>query len=558
MKRTTALFSIIIFSLTTIPLQINAGDNNKSEPKTIRVTPPAPEFSDAERQTELANRRKAVADKMSDNSVLILFSSEPKQYTGDVDFMYRQENNLYYLTDLKQNGATFVMTKTGENVQEFLFIPKRNPQFETWNGRMYSNEDATKISGINSIIDSSETAKFLQNLNAQSSFSSENKITVPTAKIVYLLLPENANDSDGMREFRQETEFSKSLQNYKIQNAQPIFSELRLIKSPYEIKLLQHAIDITTEAQMRAMATARSVRFEYETQAEVEYIFRKRNADYWGYPSIVGCGPNATTLHYEESQGAVKPNDLLLMDVGAEYDHYTADVTRTFPVSGTFSKEQREIYQIVYDAQEAAAAKIKPGAYYFEPESAAAKTLEAGLAKLGLIESVGAFLPGTEQEVPDGKGGKRKVGIPQYTIWYMHGWGHWLGMNVHDVGSYSGKFKTGMVTTNEPGIYIREDALDYLPDTPQAKAFIAKIRPAYERYKNIGVRIEDDMLVTENGTEWLTKNLPRKPDEIENFIAKASKEINVASLPKTEIQDSILNWNSKAVKNFNLYETFTP
>ncbi len=523
MKRFIAVFSLAIFSLTAIPLQTSAKFPGNSEPNPMRVTPPAPTFTDAERRTELAKRRKAVADKMSGDSVLILFSSEAKQYTGDVDFMYRQENNLYYLTNLKQNGATFVMTKSGGNVQEFIFLPKRNPQFETWNGRMYSNEDAARMSGVNSVINSSEREKFFDAVKSQISFTTENKITIPNEKTVYLLLPENATDGDGMREFRQENEFSKTLSNYKIENANPIFAELRLIKSPYEIKLMQHAIDISTEAHLRAMATAKNAKFEYETQAEIEYIFRKRNADYWGYPSIVGCGANATTLHYEESQSAVTPGNLLLMDVGAEYDHYTADVTRTFPVNGKFSKEQREIYQIVYDAQEAAAAKIKPGAYYFEPEAAAAKVLEAGLAKLGLIESVGAFMPGTEREVPDGKGGKRKVGIPQYSIWYMHGWGHWLGMNVHDVGDYSGKFQKGNITTNEPGIYIREDALDYFPDTPETKAFIAKIRPAFEKYKTIGVRIEDDMLVTEKGTEWMTKNLPRKIDEIENFMAQTAK-----------------------------------
>lgn len=522
MKRATAFLAILIFSTAIIPFQTNAKISGKNEPKTTFVTPPAPKFSDAERQTELARRRKAVADQMNDNSVLILFSAEPKQYAGDVDFYYRQENDLYYLTNLKQNGATFVMTKTGENVQEFLFLPKRNPQFETWNGRMYSNEDAERISGLKTIIDSSETKKFLEAFKKQTAFTAENKITIPGAKNVYLLLPYDETDSDGMREFRRENEFSKTLLKYKIENAQPIFEDLRVIKSPYEIKLIQHAIDITTEAQMRAMATAKDVKWEYETQAEIEYIFRKRNADYWGYPSIVGCGANATTLHYEESQSEVKPGNLLLMDVGAEYDHYTADVTRTFPVNGTFSKEQREIYRIVYDAQEAAAAKIKPGAYYFEAENAAAKVIEEGLAKLGLIESVGAFIPGTEQEVPDGKGGKRKVGVPQYSIWYMHGWGHWLGMNVHDVGGDgSVKFAPGMITTNEPGIYIREDALDYFPDTPEAKAFIAKIRPAFEKYKTIGVRIEDDMLVTENGVEWMTENLPRKPEDIESFMSQA-------------------------------------
>jgi Xaa-Pro aminopeptidase len=175
----------------------------------------------------------------------------------------------------------------------------------------------------------------------------------------------------------------------------------------------------------------------------------------------------------------------------------------------------------VYDAQEAAAAKLKPGARFNEAEYAAAKVIEEGLAKLGLIEGVGAFVPGTEREAADGKGGKRKVGVPQYSIWYMHGLGHWLGMNVHDVGDYSEILKPGMILTNEPGIYIREDALDYFPDTPAAKAFIAKVRPAFEKYKNMGVRIEDDMLITDAGVEWMTKNLPRKIEDIESLMAQA-------------------------------------
>ncbi|MEO6587927.1 MAG: aminopeptidase P family protein [Pyrinomonadaceae bacterium] len=523
MKRFIAFLSITVFSLTAIPFNTTAKISEKSEPNAIRVTPPAPKFTDSERQSELARRRKAVADKLPDDSMLMLFSSEPKQYAGDVDFMYRQENNLYYLTNLKQNGATFVMTKSGGKVQEVLFVPERNPQYETWNGHMYSNDDAARISGVNTINFSSELEKFLQSVKSQTSFTAENKTLIPTAKNLYLLLPESETDSEGMREYRQEKNFSNTLSNYKIENANPLFAGLRLIKSPYEIKLMQHAVDISTEAHLRAMATARNVKFEYETQAEIEYIFRKRNADYWGYPSIVGCGPNATTLHYEESQSAVKPGDLLLMDVGAEYDHYTADVTRTFPVNGKFSKVQSEVYRIVYDAQEAAAAKIKPGARFSEPSQAAAKVIEEGLAKLGLIEKVGAFIPGTQRDATDGKGGTRKVGVPQYTLWYMHGWGHWLGMNVHDVGDYSAKFKPGMIMTNEPGIYVREDALDYFPDTPEAKAFIAKIRPAFEKYKNIGVRIEDDMLVTDSGREWMTKNLPRRIDEIENFIAQSAK-----------------------------------
>jgi Xaa-Pro aminopeptidase len=515
------LLSVIalgVLTFNTMP-PVKAADN--TDTRAILQTPPAPKFTDAERQAELASRRAAVANKMLPNSVMILWSAEPRNYAGDVDFMFRQENNLFYLTNLKQKSASLVIVKNGEGqVQEFLFLPKRNPANETWNGKMYSREDATRISGLKTIIDSSELTAFITALGKKEAFASKENVKIaPVAENVYLLMPEGEQDGDGMAEFRREFNFAKTMTNYKTQNARPIFDELRLVKSPYELKLLQHAIDITTEAQMRAMATAANVRWEYETQAEIEYIFRKRNADYWGYPSIVGCGPNATTLHYEESQGAVKPGDLLLMDVGAEYDHYTADVTRTFPINGKFSKEQAEIYQIVYDAQEAAARTIKPGATFGQPSQAAADVIKKGLARLGLITAPDATIQGVYNGQPFNR--------PQFTLFYMHGWGHWLGMNVHDVGNYSAVMKPGMVMTNEPGIYIREDALDYLPDTPENKAFLAKVKPVFERYKNIGVRIEDDMLVTETGTEWMTKKLPRSIADVEAFMARASKEILV-------------------------------
>ena len=543
MKRLTAIFSLILLVFSSMSPALTAKTPDKSKPEAIRTAPPAPKFSDAERQTELAARRKAVADKMADNSILVLFSAEPKIYAGDVDFIFRQENNLYYLTNLKQRDATFVMTKAGGNVREFLFLPKRNPVLETWNGYMYSNDDAARISGLKTIFESAETEVFLRAMQNRQPFAASNGAKIETAaENLYLLLPADEDDNESKREFRREFETAKEFaeisinketeeivyqpkKDFTINNAQPIFAELRLFKSPYEIKLMQHAIDITTEAQMRAMATVKNVKYEYETQAEIEYVFRKRNADYWGYPSIVGCGPNATTLHYVESQGAVNAGDLFLIDVGAEYDHYTADITRTFPVNGKFTKAQSEIYQIVYDAQEAAAAKLKPGARFNDASQAAAKVAEEGLAKLGLIEKVGAFIPGTEKDVPDGKGGTRKVGIPQFSLFYLHGLGHWLGMNVHDVGKYVTILKKGMILTNEPGIYIRSDALDYLPDTPEAKAFIAKIRPAFEKYKDTGVRIEDDMLITDSGVEWMSKNLPRKLSEIESFMARSAMNV---------------------------------
>ena len=490
MKKLAAFLTVALFAFSLVPVPAFA-----DVPTSVRVTPPAPKFTDAERQAELARRRSEVAAKMADKSMLILFSAEPKIYTNDVDYVFRQENNLYYLTNLKQENATFVMTKDGATVNEFVFLPNRNPQFETWNGKRYTTDEAASVSGIKNVISNTKFTDFVQAVKGKQSY--ENAAVPQT---IYLLLPDGDSDNDGVREFRQESEFAKSLTGYKVENAQPIFADLRQIKSPFEVKLLQHAVDITTEAQMRSMAMARDAKMEYEVQAEVEYTFRRRNADFWGYPSIVGCGPNATTLHYEESEGPVTSGNLLLMDVGAEYDHYTADVTRTFPVNGKFTKEQADIYRIVYDAQEAVAKAAKPGVTMANLGKIASGVISEGLMKLGLI---------TEKS--------------QYRMFYMHGLGHWLGMNVHDVGQYGVPLKPGMVFTNEPGIYIREDALNYLPDTPENKAFIAKVRPQFEKYKNIGVRIEDDMIVTGTGVDWLTKNLPRKLEDIEGFMASTAK-----------------------------------
>ncbi len=513
MKKTIVLVTLFAFMIAVMPVQAIQG------PTSIRITPPAPKFTDAERHAELARRRAAVAAKMADKSIMILFSAEPRLYTNDVDYVYRQENNLYYLTALKQEGATFVMTKDGATITETLFLPKRVPLREAWEGRMYSREQAMNISGLKNLVDSSERNAFFQALKSKQAFSSKDAVAAIGSgwSKLYLLLPEGENDANGRREFAVEMEFSKGTAGYTVENAQPIFAELRHIKSPYELKLLQHAIDITTEAQMRAMATVGRANWEYETHAEVEYTFRRRNADFWGYPSIVGCGANATTLHYVESQSPIKKGELLLLDVGAEYDHYTADVTRSFPVNGKFTKEQAEIYQIVYDAQEAVAKATKPGGTFGGLNATSRGVIQAGLAKLGLIPAADAKV----QVLINGQ----LTEVPASGVWNIHGLGHWLGMNVHDVGNYGAPLKAGMVYTNEPGIYIREDALANLADTPQNRAFIEKVRPVYEKYKNIGVRIEDDMLVTDSGVEWMTKNLPRSIADIETFMASAPKQI---------------------------------
>ncbi len=524
---TTLALLAILPGASLLTYGVRVGHAAGEESTFLRLTPPAPIFDDKERQAELAQRRARVAQKIGPKAVLILFSAEPKLYSNDVSYEYRQENNLYYLTSLKQNRATLAMLPGNKQTPEILFLPRRSPFVERWNGRMYSPEDAARVSGIREIWDASEFEPFVRALRARQPYRPKvdnilmsgalSALDVEaSAGLESLFAAAEANEAElhmlsdepANREYGREqlfvSDWVKNATGYKVRDASPIFADMRLRKSPMELRLLQHAIDITSEAQQRAWLAARDSKWEYEVHAQVIFTFKLRNADYWGYPSIVGCGPNATTLHYTESQGKVAPGDLILMDVGAEYEHYTADVTRTFPVNGKFSPLQAEVYQIVYDAQEAAAKAIRPGAMYSDVHRAATRVIKDGLFKLGLITDRDSF---------------------QYFLWFPHSTTHWLGMNVHDVG-FAAKLEPGMVFTNEPGIYVRPDALDYRPDRvnqEEWEKFKAAVRPAFEKYRGIGVRIEDDMLVTEEGVRWMTEALPRKISDIEAFIARDRK-----------------------------------
>ena len=496
----------------------------------IRIAPPAPVFEAKDRIAELTQRRQRVADKLGAQSLLILFSTEPRIYSNSVNYPYRQENNLYYLTNLKQKSATLVLLPGAtKGPREILFLPRRNPLTETWDGKMYSAEEAHERSGVREIWDSREFEPFIAALRNRQPYrpKPENVFMSdqpPTTTLtndhglhplfdaaakgeagLFMLVPREENSREYKYEQRFATEWVKTASGYSIKNAWPIFTEMRLVKSPMELRIMQHAIDISIEAHQRSWAAAGNAKWEYEVDAEVAYTFKLRNADNWGYPDIVGCGPNATTLHYNESQGPVKTGELLLMDVGAEYDHYTADITRTFPVNGKFTPAQAAVYQIVYDAQEAVAKASKPGATLSDVNRAGTEVIKDGLLKLGLITDRNSN---------------------QHRIWFMHGTSHWLGMNVHDVGGGS-RFVPGVVFTNEPGIYVRLDALDYMPggwNPADWEKFKIAVRPAFEKYKGIGVRIEDDILITPDGVRWMSEALPRKINEIEEFIAKARRQ----------------------------------
>ena len=530
LKTTRVLFALLaVFIALAVLSPAGLAVRGTSAPSNIRITPPAPTFDDKERVAELMQRRERVAQSVGPQSFMILFSTEPRVYANDVDYPYRQENNLYYLTNLKQKSATLVLLPGNTKVREILFMPRRNPAMETWTGHMYSAEEANQLSGIREIWHVSEFDPFIKALRnrqpyrpkPENIFMSDLPKDMPLSNDhgytalfdaaakgeagLFMLMPGQGESREYKQEQRFAADWSSTASGYSVKNAWPIFTQMRLAKSPMELRLLQHAIDISIEAHQRAWAAAGDAKWEYEVDAVMAYTFKLRNADNWGYPDIVGCGPNATTLHYVESQGPVKQGELLLMDVGAEYDHYTADITRTFPVNGKFSPAQAAVYQIVYDAQEAVAKASKPGATLSDVNRVGTDVIKNGLLKLGLITDLNS---------------------QQHRIWFMHGTSHWLGMNVHDVGG-GAKFVPGAVFTNEPGIYVRPDALDQMPfgwKEDEWEKFKTAIRPAFEKYKGMGVRIEDDMVITADGVRWMSEALPRKISDIEDFIAKARRQ----------------------------------
>ena len=546
-------FRFILFFVLTVPVvavllltrwlvPVTAGETSAPAP-LWQLAPPSPGIADAERLAELRQRRQSTLAKMDPAGVMVLFSAEPRIYTNDVDYHYRQENNLYYLTGIRQNGAVLVLIPGAKRTREILFMPERDPRYETWNGRMLSLDEARTRSGIAEVRDAKQLTGLLAFLMpaAAQTFAARGPLNSPDERTLanwqddfgvprqaanadqaqlYLLTPSGRDQ----REYRQEQELAgqlaSSMPKLKITSAHPIFGEQRLVKSPLEQRLLQHAVDITAEAFHRVFAMARPGLYEYEVQAEFEYTFRRRNADSWGYPCIVGAGANATTLHYITSQDRLADQSLMLMDCAAEYDHYTADITRTIPINGRFTPEQASIYRIVYDAQMASIARIRPGnlvGSVMDPKTATnsvqgvtAEVIKEGLYRLGLITS-------KENN--------------EFRIWYMHGSSHWIGMNVHDVGGYKSPLAPGMVLTVEPGIYIRPDALDVLPKTPENERFIAAVRPAFEKYKGIGVRIEDDILVTDGEPRVMSARIPSRIDEVEGTIARLNKELRQNGWP---------------------------
>jgi Xaa-Pro aminopeptidase len=469
-----------------------------------------PMMPDPELRADLQHRRSAIEKEIGSNSILIVFSTPEKNKTNDVDYPYRQQNNLYYLTGITQPDTTLVLFPGNSKRKEFLFISDRDPRRESWTGKILSHDEAKAISGIENVYSNKQWETFVDSVLQGNGFDVDrynpsheydeffDVLRKGDARVYLVFEKRPGLNGDLTPEYVFANKLKERFFNVSVKDAWPTLLHMRQVKSEYETKMLHRAVDISCDAHLAAWKAAKPGLWEYQMQSALEAVYKSNNAE-WGYPSIVASGPNATTLHYEASQRQMQSGDLLLIDAGAEYNYYTADVTRTFPINGKFTPEQAAIYQIVLDAQEACFKMARPGVKLPDVHLKSVEVIKEGLKKLGLITDTTG---------------------DQYKMFYLHGVGHWLGLDVHDAGERWRPAEPGTVFTLEPGIYIRADALDNLEKTPENQKLIAAIRPAFEKYKNIGVRIEDDVLITKTGYENLSAKLPRKIEDIENFLGK--------------------------------------
>jgi Xaa-Pro aminopeptidase len=461
----------------------------------------------AQSRQEYAQRRMMLQTKLPADGVLIaLGAQEPSQ-----DYVsFQQAPSFYYLTGFKEPDAALVMIKKGgQIISSTIFVRPRQPSREVWTGTRLGADGIWEMSGIRGR-PTNELWPVLDSLaRAGQSFHVVGELGVrddgeegPTR------VTRTADEQLVDRLKRLHPGVSIAIANDQVE-------QMRGTKSLAELALIRQAVDITVRAQKEAMAALRDGMNEFEIQALIEYTFRRNGADRPSFSTIVGSGPNSTTLHYNADDRFIGANDLVVMDIGASYKGYAADVTRTVPATGHFSPSQREVYQIVRDAQAAAERQLKLGAPARMMNDSANLVLANGLARLKLIDSPSATY--------DCSTGATPRQCPQYRMYYMHGLGHGIGLEVHDPDQYyfTATIRPGSVFTLEPGIYVREHVLEEMPSTPRNREIAARLRPAVEFYKNIGVRIEDDYAITDKGVEWLSK-APREIAEIEAQMKEGS------------------------------------
>jgi Xaa-Pro aminopeptidase len=456
-------------------------------------------------QDDLLARRARAMERLGADTLAILWSAPTRVYSGDVDYEYRQESNLFYLTGIDQPDTILLLMPGNTTRREVLFIREADARREHWQGHSLTSEEAAAESGIATVMTADRFDAFVAAMFSKRAMGGAqgeydrffSALTDGRARLSLLLEPQaSLTASPGpVRQFG--ASLKERFFGFAVQDATPILWDLRQIKTPYEQAVMRKSLAISNEAHKAGMREAAPGKFEYEVEAAIEHVYLRNGAMSWGYPSIVGSGPNATILHYNKSSRRMERGDLLLVDAAGNYEGYTGDITRTYPASGTFTPIQRDIYEIVLAAQEAGIAVAKAGNKFTDIQAACDEVLRAGLVRLGLVSD------------PKGQ---------QFKIWSTHGVSHWIGMEVHDV-AVPRPLGPGMAFVIEPGIYIREAALENLPKTPENVAFIDKVRPMVEKYRNIGVRIEDSFLLTEAGLERLSTGVPRTIEEIERFMA---------------------------------------
>lgn len=431
---------------------------------------------------EIKLRRKKLMAQMEPNSIALLAAAPPRVRNSDAEYLYRQNSDFHYLTGFTEEKALLALIPGRKQGEVVLFCQQKDKAKELWHGTLMGPDVARKELEIDDAFPVDDMDDILPGL------------IEGRDRVYYSMGKDDRFDNQVMN-------WLKVIRSKAKIGAHPpgeflmldhLLHELRLIKSTNEIKLMQQAAKISAEGHKRAMAYCRPGIREYELEAELLHAFTRNGSRAPAYTSIVATGDNACILHYIENGSEVKAGDLVLIDAGCEYGHYASDITRTFPANGKFSPEQKAIYNIVLKAQLAAIEAIRPGVPWDEPHNISVKIITQGLVRLGIMNGRPSQLIKSEA----------------YKDFYMHRIGHWIGMDVHDVGDYKidddwRLLEPGMVTTVEPGIYI----------SPSNKKVPKK-------WRGIGVRIEDDVLITRNGNKVLSADIPKTIQEIESFMAQ--------------------------------------
>jgi Xaa-Pro aminopeptidase len=424
-------------------------------------------------------RRKRLAQAIT-GGVAVIPSAKTLIRNNDTTYAFRQDSDFFYLTGFDEPDALLVVAPEHSEHTSVLFLRERDRDREIWDGTRLGVERACETLGVDAAFPIGQLAERLP------------EYLVGATTLHYAFGRDTALDK--LLHEALETAHSRTRHGGRVPRvfAEPgiVVHEMRLIKSAREIDTMRRGAEITRQGFIAGMQATRPGRYEYEIEAIIEAEYHRNGAQYVAYDSIVGCGDNATTLHYVSNRDRLEPGTLLLVDSGCELDYYATDVTRTWPVDGRFSPEQRAIYDLVLAAQEAAIAQVRPGVRRSAFHEAAIRTITEGLIDLGLLSG------SADENIED----------KRYRDYFMHGTGHWLGLDVHDVGDYRDdddepvRLRPGMVTTIEPGVYVRRDL------------------GCADRFKGIGVRIEDDILVTLDGNENLTAAIPKSPEELENLV----------------------------------------